>query len=63
MVQKYGGIRVEIVSDVVVTLATDRSLQLEHIDPRSPWEPCFLVDDPTSSERPEVTPAVVRMEA
>ena len=56
----YIGIEV-VVRQTVVTLRTERSLELQHVNPVS-VEPSLLVDNPSGTNRPEVTPAVVGVE-
>ena len=55
-------VHVEEVADVVVTLRTDRGLELQHVHPID-IEPRLVVDEPCGAGRPEVAPAVVGVEA
>ena len=55
-------IGIEVIRDIVVTLRTDREFQFQHIDPIG-MEPALLVDQPSGTGRPEVTPTVIGVEA
>ena len=52
------GIHIHVGADVVITLGTDGSLELEEIDPVA-VEPGLLGEDPGAACGPEVAPAVV----
>ena len=60
-VDNVKSIRIEEVTDIVITLWTNRSLQLQFLHPWS-IKPAFFVDKPRTAYRPECTPAMVRME-
>ena len=50
-------------TDVVVALFTIAGFEFKLVYPACLWEPGFLVHNPGTTERPEVTPAVVGSEA
>ena len=55
-------VNIKIIRYVVVTLRAVGCFQFQHVHPRS-VEPAFIADYPRCSHGPEVTPAMVRMEA
>ena len=55
------GVHVEEVTDVVVSLLTEGSLQFEHVNPGDILQPLFLVHNPGSTYGEEITPAVIGM--
>ena len=58
------GIHITVVTDLVVTLRTDRCLDLQHVEPAvRPGHEILLGYDPCGTYRPEVAPAVRGMEA
>ena len=50
-------IGIQIITDIVITLRTDRSLQLQRVHPRCVKE-SFFRNKPGTTDRPEVTPTV-----
>ena len=57
------GVRITEIADVVVTLRTDRSLELEVVEPFvRPGHEVLARDDPRAAHRPEVTPAMFGVE-
>ena len=58
------GIHITVVTDFVITLRTDRCLDLQHVEPAvRPGHEILLGYDPCGTYRPEVAPAVRGMEA
>ena len=56
------GIRIESLSEVVVTLLAVADLELEHIDPGCAAHKVLLADEPGAADGPEVAPAMSRSE-
>ncbi len=57
------GVGVAVGTDLVVTLLAVRCFELEHVHPLGERDPVFFGKNPCAAGRPEVTPAVVGVEA